>query len=71
MSVFCEKRPSVKTEPVPARHKADLLLAKTEPVGNAGGAPVVTYLGKGKKPLCSSCERGVRKRETTLQTPRS
>lgn len=36
------------TRPVPAGSKTDPLLAKAEPIGEAGGASVITYLRKGK-----------------------
>ena len=38
-----------RTEPVSAGSKMDLLLAKAEPISDAGGASVITYLRKGKK----------------------
>lgn len=46
----------------PAGSKMASLLPKAEPISNAGGACEITYLTE-KKPLCSSCEKGVRKSE--------
>ena len=70
---FCEKKPGA--DPVPDRASSSWLQngPKAEPIRDAGGASVITYLRKGKK----HCEAAVRERreknvrETTLQTPKS
>jgi len=53
----------------------DPLLAKAEPISDAGSASMVTYLSKGKKnphQLCSSCERSEKNgKEIALETLRS
>lgn len=49
---LCEKRPRVSqylTVTFPAGSKHDLLLPKTEPLSNTGGATVITYLRKDKR----------------------
>ncbi|PKU45778.1 vps10 domain-containing receptor 2 [Limosa lapponica baueri] len=60
------------TEPVPAISKTDPPLAKADPVSDAGGASVITYLRKGKK-CCAAVvrERSEKNmRERALKTPR-
>lgn len=59
---FCGKTPGTASmlRKVPAGSKADPLLAKAEPISNIHDTSVVIDLRKGKKMLCSSCERGVR-----------
>lgn len=66
---FCEKTPGTASmlNKVPAGSKADPLLAKAEPISNIHGMSVVIDLKRGKKMLCSSCERGMRKCEAVLQ----
>ena len=39
----------LQAEPVPAGSKTDPLLAKAEPISDAGSISVITYLRKGKK----------------------
>ena len=41
--------PPCQTESVPASSKMDPPLAKAEPISDAGGTSVITYLRKGKK----------------------
>ncbi|KAK4811066.1 hypothetical protein QYF61_016352 [Mycteria americana] len=63
-------------EPVPDGSKTDPLLAKAEPVSDADGASMITYLRKGKNQCATAAEYvNVNSREyvseTTMQTPRA
>jgi len=65
----CQKLPPCLIELMPAGSKADLLLAKAEPISDSGSASGITCL----RHCCALAaeERSDNMRETTLQTPRS
>jgi len=45
----CEKLSPCLIKPGPAGSKMDLLLAKTKPISDGGGASVITDLRRGRK----------------------
>jgi len=62
----CHKLPPCPTKSTSAISKTEPPLAVDKPVSNSGSASVITYLRRGKNPLCnttSNQKRGVRRYE--------
>ena len=55
-----QELPPRRIQPVPAA-PTDPLLAKAEPIRDAGGASVITYLRKGEKYCAAAVRRGSKK----------
>lgn len=60
MSSFCVKLPeasSMSDGPNAVSPKTDPLLAKAEPISDSGNTSEITYLQRGKNPVCNCSQR--------------